>query len=178
MRITSVGANSTFSTSSTEKDSIFVSSQYIKKAKNSATLNALAVSLFTAECTSFFMLLLFCALLNSMCVCYFEWFFFIFVCIFFWSNRTCVLRVTQSLNISPSHPELPPAELFSFAYKLLRVFCFLVFFQFYMRKITLTTVRVTIRPDLPHLATAPSVRPPLRNTRRRFVNKHIPLQSR
>lgn len=106
-----------------------------------------------------------------------DFFSFLFV-FFFWSNRTCVLRVTQSLNISPSHPELPPAELFSFAYKLLRVFCFLVFFQFYMRKITLTTVRVTIRPDLPHLATAPSVRPPLRNTRRRFVNKHIPLQSR
>lgn len=77
------------------------------------------------------------------------------------------MRVSQEshanfLKVSPSHPELPPAELvFSFAYELLRVF-FLVS-QFYMRKITLTTVRVTIRPGLPHLAVAPFVRLHLRN---------------
>ncbi|CAD1477954.1 unnamed protein product, partial [Heterotrigona itama] len=42
---------------------------------------------------------------------------------------------------------------------------------FYMRKITLTTVRVTIRPGLPHLATAPFVRPPLFNIKRKLINK-------
>lgn len=35
--------------------------------------------------------------------------------------------------------------------------------QFYMRKITLTTARVTIRPDLPHPAAAPFVQLHLRN---------------
>lgn len=111
-----------------------------------------------------------------MCIISNDIFFFFHFCIFFfffWNNRTCVLRTRNRLKISPSHPELPPAELFSykFAYKLLRVFCFLVFFQFYIRNITLTTVRVTIRPDLPHLAIAPFVRPPLCNIKRKFVNK-------
>jgi len=35
--------------------------------------------------------------------------------------------------------------------------------QFYMRKITLTTARVTIRPGLPHLAVAPFVQLHLHN---------------
>lgn len=112
-----------------------------------------------------------------MCIISNDIFFFFHFCIYFFfffgiTVRACLEHATV-LKISPSHPELPPAELFSykFAYKLLRVFCFLVFFQFYIRIITLTTVRVTIRPDLPRLATAPFVRPPLRNTKRKFVNK-------
>lgn len=99
--------------------------------------------------------------------------FLVFFFVFGVTVRTCVLRITQSLKISPSHPELPPAELFSFAYKLLRVFfCFHVS-QFYMRNITLTTVRVTIRLDLLRLAAAPFVRLPL--CKKQLILTVIPL---
>lgn len=40
-----------------------------------------------------------------------------------------------------------------------------------MRKITLTTARVTIRPDLPHPAAAPFVQLHLRNENECYVSK-------
>jgi len=47
--------------------------------------------------------------------------------------------------------------------------------QFYMRKITLTTARVTIRPGLPHLAIAPFVQLHLYiiNTSRQLISSLI-----
>lgn len=97
---------------------------------------------YIAGCVSFtlvsFFFFHFCVLRNSTCVI--GW---------FWSNRTCVHRVTQIAKDLPLPPQ-PPFCWTDF------FFCLIIIKSFFLSHLyahlTLTATRVTIHPDLPHLA--------------------------